>query len=212
MFHKVTIESNPLQTYSSALIFSPRRSLVKHVFGREAPDWVTMKTEVDDDWSPCLMTLENLNGLPRVEGDIVSVSHDSKSIGCAITYRGAGSPLPYIQIWDAISGQCQQTLIVKASIYQTIEAMAFSQDSTELTVLFSDTSVRIYNIMSMSHVQIRVPEALSKHKGLSVAGFSRCLDSASGTPICKRLLIREYVSKNRNSTLGCRSQIATHYV
>ncbi|PSN58755.1 hypothetical protein BS50DRAFT_477291, partial [Corynespora cassiicola Philippines] len=58
MYHKVAIESAPLQAYASALLFSPRRSLVKMLFQEEAPKWIAIAPSVADDWSACLQTLE----------------------------------------------------------------------------------------------------------------------------------------------------------
>lgn len=58
MSHKLAIENSPLQTYVSALVFSPARSLIRDLFRAEEPDWITLKPVIEDKWSPCLQTLE----------------------------------------------------------------------------------------------------------------------------------------------------------
>src|SRR3954454_9428009 len=52
-----SIESSPLQVYSSSLIFSPMLSLTRRCyFQRESPDWVLNEPLVDKDWGPCLQS------------------------------------------------------------------------------------------------------------------------------------------------------------
>ncbi|KAF2205561.1 NACHT-domain-containing protein [Delitschia confertaspora ATCC 74209] len=58
MSHKWAIENSPLQAYISALIFSPTHSLVRDLFKKEEPDWITIKPDIGDKWAPCLQTLE----------------------------------------------------------------------------------------------------------------------------------------------------------
>ncbi|KAJ6118776.1 hypothetical protein N7471_013396, partial [Penicillium samsonianum] len=53
-YHRLAIESCPLQVYSSPLIFSPMPSLTRRCYQRERPDWVLNELLVDKDWSPCL--------------------------------------------------------------------------------------------------------------------------------------------------------------
>jgi hypothetical protein len=38
MYHKGAIEGYPLQTYASALLFSPTGSLIRQLFQREEPE------------------------------------------------------------------------------------------------------------------------------------------------------------------------------
>ncbi|KAF2993636.1 hypothetical protein E8E14_002267 [Neopestalotiopsis sp. 37M] len=52
------IELAPLQTYTSALIFSPSNSLVKKLFHKESPGWINSVLKVETDWNACLQTLE----------------------------------------------------------------------------------------------------------------------------------------------------------
>ncbi|KAJ0165378.1 Vegetative incompatibility protein HET-E-1 [Colletotrichum tanaceti] len=56
--HRPSIESSPLQVYTSALIFSPRRSIVRELFCQQEPAWVVTKPTMEDEWDACLQTLE----------------------------------------------------------------------------------------------------------------------------------------------------------
>ena len=43
MYHKQAIESYPLQTYASALLFSPTGSLVRQLFQHEEQERITIR-------------------------------------------------------------------------------------------------------------------------------------------------------------------------
>jgi WD40 repeat protein len=62
MYHKGAIESYPLQTYMSALLFSPIGSLIRQQFQHEEPRGITVKPAMSDNWSTCLQTLEGHSG------------------------------------------------------------------------------------------------------------------------------------------------------
>ena len=99
MYHQRAIESFPLQTYASALLFSPTASLMRQLFQHEEPEGITIKPGTSDSWSACLQTLEGHSD--RVYS--VAFSHDSTRLASA-------SDDSTVKIWDASSGACLQTL------------------------------------------------------------------------------------------------------
>src|SRR5881398_1412290 len=101
MSHKWAIEKSPLQAYMSALVFSLTRSLIRDLFKREEPDWITIKPAMEDKWSPCLQTLEGHSN----SVNSVAFSHDSARLASA-------SGDKTVKIWDASSGECLQALII----------------------------------------------------------------------------------------------------
>lgn len=58
VYHKQAIQISPLQTYVSALIFSPTNSLIRCHFKKEEPNWITRMPPIEENWSPCSQTLE----------------------------------------------------------------------------------------------------------------------------------------------------------
>ncbi|KAG5657303.1 hypothetical protein KAF25_005867 [Fusarium avenaceum] len=64
-----TISQAPLQTYCSALIFSPSKSLVRAKFLHLIPVWITKYPEFREQWDPELMTLPGSNYNPAISGD-----------------------------------------------------------------------------------------------------------------------------------------------
>ena len=99
MYHKRAIEGYPLQTYTSALLFSPIGSLIRQLFQHEEPKGVRVRPTMSDDWSACLQTLEGHSSAVLS----VAFSHDSTRLASA-------SDDSTVKIWDASSGACLQTL------------------------------------------------------------------------------------------------------
>src|SRR5690349_13704546 len=79
MYHKGAIESYPLQTYASALLFSPTGSLVRQLFQHEEPEGITIKPGMSSGWSACLQTLEGHSDCVTS----VAFSHDSAQLASA---------------------------------------------------------------------------------------------------------------------------------
>jgi WD40 repeat protein len=98
MYHKQAIESYPLQAYRSALVFSPKKSLIRHAFQHENKERIEVRPMIDD-WGLCLRTLEG-----HSESVLsVAVSGDSRWV---VTGSGDNTA----KIWDAGSGHCVHTL------------------------------------------------------------------------------------------------------
>jgi WD40 repeat protein len=106
MYHKGAIETYPLQTYASALLFSPTGSLMRSLFQHEEPKEITIKPALSKSWSACLQTLEGHSDGVRS----VAFSHDSARLTSASWDRT-------VKIWDASSGACLQTLEGQSNSY-----------------------------------------------------------------------------------------------
>ena len=122
LHNRWAIENAPLQTYASALVFSPTESLTRQQWKEEEPRWIVTKPIVESKWSPCLQTLQG-------HGDSVSsvaFSHDSQRVASASRDRT-------VKIWDASTGECLQTLQGHGD---SVSSVAFSHDSQRVASAF----------------------------------------------------------------------------
>ncbi|KAL7792058.1 hypothetical protein V8C37DRAFT_381464 [Trichoderma ceciliae] len=97
-----TFNKAPLQIYSSALIFIPENSVVRKLFEKSIPSWLSSLPRIQSHWDPCLATLENRDiSIVNVRvfptgGKFVSNSMegilkiwDINTTSCVETHRGA---------------------------------------------------------------------------------------------------------------------------
>ncbi|KAL6151995.1 hypothetical protein ACJQWK_04379 [Exserohilum turcicum] len=117
MYHKGAIEGYPLQTYASALIFSPTGSLIRQLFQHEEPEAISIRPTLSEGWSACLQTLEGHSSYVNS----VAFSHDSTRLASA-------SDDSTVKIWDASSGACLQTL----DVGKPLDSLSFDPTSSHL--------------------------------------------------------------------------------
>ena len=139
MYHNRAIEEAPLQVYVSALVFSPMSSLIRKLFEKEAPSWISIKPPMTENWSACLQTLEGHSGSVTS----VTFSHDSTRLASA-------SDDKTVKVWDAVSGACLQTLQGHSSYVMSV---AFSHNSTRLASASEDKTVKVWDAASGACLQ-----------------------------------------------------------
>lgn len=87
------IDHAPLQTYSSALVFSPMKSIIRGQFQGLMPQWITRTPVIEEHWSPELFVLEG---------------HTNKVLSIAFSPVGnhiASASLDgTTRVWDAVTG------------------------------------------------------------------------------------------------------------
>ncbi|KAH7153729.1 hypothetical protein DER46DRAFT_536377, partial [Fusarium sp. MPI-SDFR-AT-0072] len=108
------INEAPLQIYSSALAFAPKRSMIRRIFEHRIPKWLSVRPQVKEDWDACLLTLE---GHSHTVNSVV-FSHDSKMVASA-------SRDQTVRIWDAKTGKCEHVLEGHSN---WVDSVVFSHD------------------------------------------------------------------------------------
>jgi WD40 repeat protein len=134
MYHKGAIESYPLQTYVSALLFSPTGSLIRQLFQHEEPEGVCIRLMLRDSWNACLQTLEGYSSTVTSVAFLYDLARLASASGDST-----------VKIWDTSSGACLQTLEGHSS---TVTLVAFSHDSARLASMSYDSTVKIWDVSS----------------------------------------------------------------
>ncbi|THX23129.1 WD40 repeat-like protein [Aureobasidium pullulans] len=107
------IDKSPLQTYYSALMFSPTRSIIRQKFWRGA-EWLKVSPVVEDNWDACLQTLEgHSNGI-----EAICFSPDGKLLASASEGE--------IRLWKARTGVTHSVIQDDLNI---ATAITFSPDN-----------------------------------------------------------------------------------
>ena len=124
-------DSSPLQLYSSALTFAPKKSIIRNTFQNYIPDWILQKPNTDLEWNAVLQTLEGHSHAVSS----VAFSHDSKLLASASNDKT-------VKVWDAATGTLQKTLEGHS---HAVNSIAFSHDSKLLASASNDKTVKIWD-------------------------------------------------------------------
>ncbi|KAG9229631.1 hypothetical protein BJ875DRAFT_499792 [Amylocarpus encephaloides] len=125
------ISSSPLQLYSSALIFTPKASIIRNTFQQYIPNWILQQPEVEPNWNAVQQTLEGHSNWVRD----IAFSYDLKLLASASNDKT-------VKIWDASTGACQQTLKGHSD---WVRSIAFSYNSKLLVSASNDKTVKIWD-------------------------------------------------------------------
>ncbi|KAM0347577.1 hypothetical protein ACHAP4_011298 [Fusarium culmorum] len=130
--YRCIIDSAPLQLYASALVFTPKQSIIRQTFRHYLPEWISLLPRVDSDWNAVLQTLEG-------HADSVnSVVFSPDGIRIA-----SGSNDNTIKIWDVATGKEEQTLEGHAN---AVNSVVFSPDGRRIASGSNDNTIKIWDV------------------------------------------------------------------
>ncbi|KAJ8068547.1 hypothetical protein OCU04_004097 [Sclerotinia nivalis] len=133
LYNRLVIEQTPLQSYCSALVFAPEKSIVRKTFEQCIPPWIQQKPIVEPYWNAMLQTLE---GHTSSVGS-VAFSPDSKQIV-------SGSNDSTVRVWNIARGE--QILPTLEGHTNGVSSVAFSPDSKQIVSGSYDSTVRVWDI------------------------------------------------------------------
>ncbi|PTB65061.1 WD40 repeat-like protein [Trichoderma citrinoviride] len=116
------INDAPLQIYLSAILFTPKLSIVRSLFEEELLSWIEVNQFIESHWSSCLQTIEEIRAF------FLALSPDKNMLVTGSEWNGRTT----ITLWDVNSGKQIRVL----GRVGNISSIIFSSDSKRVTTAY----------------------------------------------------------------------------
>ncbi|KAL6819959.1 hypothetical protein V8C40DRAFT_276463 [Trichoderma camerunense] len=119
--HSPIIDATPMQLYISALIFSPRTSLIRRIYQHHIPSWILSIPSLSESWNPQLRQLYYPSW-----AQVIAYSSDGKFVA-------SGHNDSKICLWDATTGAQRRVLTGHS---RAVVSLSFSPNSSLLVAMY----------------------------------------------------------------------------
>jgi tricorn protease-like protein len=127
------IRKHCMEIYQSALIWIPKKSLIRQVYATYVSRVPTVTRGLLNTWGPAELTIHNGS-----EVNSVAISHDGSRVV-------SGSNDTMVRVWNAATGEMEVELRGHTGV---VRSVAFSPDSSRVVSGSGDKMIRIWNVMT----------------------------------------------------------------
>jgi len=193
--------------YSSAIVFSPRKSLVREHNTSKIPTWLKQLPEVETEWELLLQTLE---------GHLDWVS--------AVAYLPdgqhfvSGSDDKTVKVWDAATGTVDKTLKGHSG---RVYAVAYSPNGQHIVSGSNDKTVKVWDAVTgtlidtqechwtyVKHIAASLQARMPSLESVATAATRQSSYSSQQRPRSQDVIRGDYLARSQSPLMQAQAQKA----
>ncbi|CAG7560616.1 unnamed protein product [Fusarium equiseti] len=181
--HSPIIEKAPRQTFGSALLFSPTKSIIRNNFwGRRLPECQNVRN-LPEHWDSVLQQI--CLSPDRIDVDAIALSPDGKLLASSHTNHGITHyPKFYIELWQSVTG----AHLARAKVPSQVIAMCWAKHEENLIFVTGSGQVYRHDFLQEDPVAITphrfkiFPVKLAAISPAGVVAMAHSTDSGMSLP------------------------------